>query len=1310
MKLRKKSGRIWAYALTAALLTGAMQIPALQTAAAEGNLARVPGTTASASSSEEAYGRGPDKLNDGISDDSGNRWAQSGTGSSAWVQYEWSEPQTVKSFRVVWERRTAESWQLEISDDGTVWKRISTALSTPEKTTSEITLDEAETAKYLRLHITSINGGTIDGMAYQSVSILEFEVYKTDIPDPDPEHAQQVNGSLTGIEKILADLKPPSVKKGDDKIFMPKIDGAQVHFRADYEQIIGEDGTVYTPLADKTVKGFYEIKTDKETMTSDEYAIVVPGTYENEGENIKPDVIPSLQEWHGGTGDFILSKTGRIIAESKELMETAAEFAGDYKDLLGMDITVVSGTRSDAGPGDFCLSLTKEKQGLGKEGYTVAVGSFVSIEAEETTGAYWATRSVLQILKRNRDRIPKGLIRDYPKYEVRALNLDVARKPFTMQALKDFARNMSWYKLNSFQVHLSDNLIFLEDYSNGVMSEEMRQNAIDHAYAGFRLESGKTNAEGKSAASEDVWYTKDEFRRFIKESRKIGVDIVPEIDMPAHALAFTRVFPEYMSEGYNPTQAANGKYRYLIDELDISKKGAIDLVKELWADYFDGPDPVFDAETTVHIGTDEFLGGGEESGEAFRVFSDELIRYVQSRGRKVRLWGSLSNKSGTTEVTSDGVQANIWSQDYGTAADMHRLGFDLINTQDTWMYMVPDGSGRRGAYTDYLDIENMYKNWEINTMFNYTIPAGDDQLLGACFAIWHDNIDTRANGYSQYDALLRYIDTAPVFSEKLWGDASETCEYEAFVPKASAAGLAPNTMLGAENDYLTGTIANYTFEVTPERDESLNQHHLTKLLHASVENTDLKTDQKALRLTGKESYAETPFDMLEPGSVLTLNVKMDADADTETSEQILCESKETFGTGDIRQLDVTDRNYALKASVNYSGKVGFSREGYGYMFDYVLPKGEWTELSFHSGVNGQVSLYVNGTLTDSNPNLYYKNHPETKKKGIHTLLIPFGRIGSETDSFQGQISYAAVNGTRKTSGNNAVTKQELKEKIETYQTMTSDRYTDASWAAYEKTCQNALQVLNFEGSLDRDYAYAWEQCKKAEEALREKTQNQRLSEELYQTVHSAEELLKNTAGYTKDSIHALNSAIAAAKAALAGCDATDDVIAGALSALKGSALEKEKQNTDANAGIKDGDFFEERGMKYQAVSAAFKTARLVKGKDAAKVTVHTVTYDGRQYNVTEISAGAFQNCRKKLKKVTIGASVESIGKNAFKGCKKLKTVAVKNKSALKKVGSGAFRKTAKGIAVKLPKSLKKAKSYKNLKKQIRKAGISKGLL
>ncbi len=834
---------------------------------------------------------------------------------------------------------------------------------------------------------------------------LSLSLFCSAIPVPAAAKTTDLARS-TGAEEIAAAIEAPEITEGDTEIFMPDPgNGGSVRFLANYEQVIGEDGAIYRPLETKTVRGFYEVTAaDGSEAKTEEFTLTVPGQYAGAGENPRPTVIPSLQEWHGGEGSFIVSAAGRILVESDGLLSVAKEFAKDYKDITGMEIEVLSAGRKDARIGDFYLALTTG-QGLFREGYTLDVGRYVTVEAEAAAGAYWATRSILQILKQTGGSIPKGTARDYPKYEVRGLNLDVARKPFTMDVLYDFAKNMSWYKLNSFQVHLSDNLIFMEDYAS-------REEAIEQAYAGYRLESELTNEYGKSATSEDVYYTKDAFRRFIKDSRTIGVDIVPELDFPAHALAFTKAFPEFMSEGFNMQQHSNatGQYRPLIDELDLTKEGAVEFAKEIWGEYMEGDDPVFDEETTVHIGTDEFHGGGEESNEYFRAFSNELITYIQDQGRTVRMWGSLTNKKGNTPVASEGVQANIWSVDYGRPQEMYDLGYGLINTVDRWLYMVPNGTNNRGMYNDYLKVEDIYNRWNVNTMYEdtqygYTVPAGDDQMLGACFAIWHDNIDTRASGISQYDSFLRFLDTAPAFGEKLWGDGAAQKSYTEFAQDAKAAGTAPNTVIGAKAEYITNTVARYTFEDTLQADSGLNGFSLGGAVNAKTAAENGKT---ALLLNGGTSYVDTPFEMLEPGAVLTMKVKLDEGAD---GEQILCESKGKFGT---------DGAYAIKAAVRQTGNVGFSREGHDYSFDYKLPEGEWVELSFCSGENKNVSLRVkdaDGETVYTDPKFYYKNHPETEmsaKRGnsrVNTLLIPFGRIGSETDSFQGKVDEIVITGT-----------------------------------------------------------------------------------------------------------------------------------------------------------------------------------------------------------------------------------------------------------------------------------------------------------
>ncbi len=220
------------------------------------------------------------------------------------------------------------------------------------------------------------------------------------------------------------------------------------------------------------------------------------------------------------------------------------------------------------------------------------------------------------------------------------------------------------------------------------------------------------------------------------------------------------------------------------------------------------------------------------------------------------------------------------------------------------------------------------------------------------------------------------------------------------------------------------------------------------------------------------------------------------------------------------------------------------------------------------------------------------------------------------------------------------------------------------------------------------------------------TEKEQKSEELKSAIAAAEALLQNTAGYTKESVEALQKAINEAKAVIQNPNSSVSQLEAALSVLRSLKLVNDSGNNTNNTGLQDSDTFTVKGSRYQIVSASEKTVKIVKGKDARSVTIDTVSYNNVKYTVVEIADNAFKNCKKKLKTVTVGAGVKVIGKNAFKGCKKLTTVKVKNKSKLTKVGKGAFKSTSKKIRIQLPKNLKKNKRIKN---QIKSAGIKKGL-
>ena len=122
-----------------------------------------------------------------------------------------------------------------------------------------------------------------------------------------------------------------------------------------------------------------------------------------------------------------------------------------------------------------------------------------------------------------------------------------------------------------------------------------------------------------------------------------------------------------------------------------------------------------------------------------------------------------------------------------------------------------------------------------------------------------------------------------------------------------------------------------------------------------------------------------------------------------------------------------------------------------------------------------------------------------------------------------------------------------------------------------------------------------------------------------------------------------------------------------------------------------------KGSYYKIISKSKRTVQYVKPvkKNIISVTIpSSIKLNGKRYKVTGIAANAFKNC-KKLKKVTIGINVNSIGKRAFYGCSKLQTIKVKtSKLTGSRVGKQAFKGLNKKAVIKVPK--KQLKAYKRL--------------
>ena len=459
-------------------------------------------------------------------------------------------------------------------------------------------------------------------------------------------------------------------------------------------------------------------------------------------QNAKPFTIPEVKTWNGGNGTLTLTPRSRIVYNpSQSALRPVAELlADDYALLTGTRLKVVA--KQSGRDGDIVL-LTSGGNSQQGEGYRLSIGKNVTVTAPTPTGVLWGTRTLLQLADQS-TALPQGTIDDDPDFGIRGFMIDCGRKYIPLDYLKQLVRVMSYYKMNTLQIHLND-VGFNRFYDSW-----------NEVYTAFRLEC--ETYPGLTAR--DGYYSKQEFIDFQEMAARYGVEIIPEIDAPAHSLAFTRYDSTLCSTEFGP------------DHLDLRNPRVFTFLENLWKEYLEGNRPVFRGPR-VDIGTDEYSNKDSLINETFRRLTDHLIRYVESYGKQAVFWGSLTHAKGTTPVKADNVIMSLWYNGYADPVEMKKLGFKFISIPDGLVYIVP----RAGYYHDYLNIKQLYNEWTPNQVRNITFDYDDPCILGGMFAVWND---MSGNGITVKDIHHRLFPAMQTLSAKFWTGKGVSVPFERF--------------------------------------------------------------------------------------------------------------------------------------------------------------------------------------------------------------------------------------------------------------------------------------------------------------------------------------------------------------------------------------------------------------------------------------------------------------------------------------------------------------------------------------------------
>ena len=737
---------------------------------------------------------------DGNHTDETLRWSSENDweNNEHWLMADFGEPVSIGAVRIYWERTNAKGYALEYSQDKENWQQASVFEEAPEQKEQQIVLNEPVEARYFRLHVTDVLKEESDlSLYYQNVSVQELEVYRQ-LEDCFVVETPVIEAGSRRTLELPTVPEPYSISFGG----------------ADYDVLVNMDGKITDTIADTQVQLGFILEKDGEmqelpgiqtkipaserveadgeraTVESDKKAeqdatgevrehasaVTLPegftamewmpasatGVIESAGQEIPSDeiseaapvVAPATSSSSDWTTRFI-----RVVYRDEELERTAQLFATELSGQLLQDVSVekLADTEKPT-EGDIVLNFRKAvgdgkewTQTLGDEGYELNLEAespgVISISARTKRGVRWGCVALGQLLEKSEGQLPTGVLRDYPAWSVRGFGIDVGRRPVSLELLYRIAEELSKHQMNTLQIHLNDNQIISQSDYDGT-KEGARQ-----LYAGFRLESDVRNRAGQSITSQDLYYSKEEFAQFIEDAAVMGVEVVPEIDTPAHSLALTKVFPKLGLSG-DPES---------VDQLDLSNPAAQKLAEMIWSEYLTESD-VFSGTGTVHIGMDEYFGNQKAFVNYMKALSDYVAEAAPEK--TIRMWGSLSKTGQDYSGLSRKIQLQVWDTDWTDPQEMYDAGFSVINSLSSSLYLIPGGG------YDRLDLDFLEKKWQPNVFETqertWELPRWSSRTLGACYMLWNDYASQDGNEITEDGLFERFAEPLDILARKLW--------------------------------------------------------------------------------------------------------------------------------------------------------------------------------------------------------------------------------------------------------------------------------------------------------------------------------------------------------------------------------------------------------------------------------------------------------------------------------------------------------------------------------------------------------------
>lgn len=266
----------------------------------------------------------------------------------------------------------------------------------------------------------------------------------------------------------------------------------------------------------------------------------------------QPGIIPMPLQFAKGSGYFTLNDYSSIGYNNEHLKTIAYYFQNELLSQKG--ITVQQKAKS----ANIMLVLKAGRKHADSCAYQISIKpEQVTVSATHPNGIFYGLVSLLQLAINNKNnQLPVAEISDAPAYAWRGFMLDESRHFFGKQKVKSILNWMAFYKLNTFHWHLTDEPAWRLEIKK---------------YPNLALIGGIGDYLNPNLPAQ--FYTQADIREIVAYAAERYIKVIPEIDMPGHATAANKAYPEYSGGGsaghpeftFNP--GLEKTYGYLTDIL-----------------------------------------------------------------------------------------------------------------------------------------------------------------------------------------------------------------------------------------------------------------------------------------------------------------------------------------------------------------------------------------------------------------------------------------------------------------------------------------------------------------------------------------------------------------------------------------------------------------------------------------------------------------------------------------------------------------------------------------------------------------------